>query len=73
MTVTTSDPPLGLTKLLFKENDMKTKEEYIDDVKQAMIEEELKEAGFDFATAIATKAEIAAGAACGQLAIINED
>ena len=52
---------------------MKTKEEYIDDVKQAMIEEELKEAGFDFATAIATKAEIAAGAACGQLAIINED
>lgn len=33
---------------------------------------ELKEAGYDFAVAIATKAEIENGAACGQLAIINE-
>lgn len=33
---------------------------------------ELEQAGFDFAVAVATQAEIEAGAACGQLAIINE-
>jgi hypothetical protein len=33
---------------------------------------QLEDAGFDFAIAIATEDEIAAGAACGQLAIINE-
>ena len=31
------------------------------------IEKELKDAGYEFATAIATKAEVEAGAACGQL------
>lgn len=36
------------------------------------ITNQLEEAGFDFAIAIATQAEIQAGAACGQLAIINE-
>jgi len=36
------------------------------------IKEELQKAGYDFAIAIATKAEIAAGAACGQLAMIEE-
>lgn len=40
--------------------------------KEEMIKLELKEAGFDYAVAIATKAEVEAGAACGQLAIINE-
>ena len=33
---------------------------------------ELKNAGYDYAVAIATKAEIEAGAACGQLSIIIE-
>lgn len=33
---------------------------------------ELKSAGYDFAVAIATKSEVENGAACGQLAIINE-
>ena len=37
------------------------------------IKEQLKEAGFDYAVAIATNAEIKAGAACGQLSIIVED
>lgn len=36
------------------------------------IKNSLEEAGFDYAVAIATQAEIAAGAACGQLAIIGE-
>jgi len=36
------------------------------------IQEQLKEAGFDFAVAIATEAEITAGAACGQLSLIVE-
>ena len=36
------------------------------------IREELCEAGYDYATAVATNAEIEAGAACGQLAIITE-
>jgi len=37
------------------------------------IKKELEDAGFDYAVAIATEAEINAGAACGQLAIIDED
>lgn len=37
------------------------------------IKEELEAAGFDYAVAIATNAEIQAGAACGQLAIIDEN
>jgi len=35
--------------------------------------EQLKEAGYDCAIAIATQAEIKAGAACGQLSVILED
>ena len=34
---------------------------------------ELKEAGFDYGVAIATKAEVEAGAACGQLSMIVEE
>lgn len=37
------------------------------------IKEQLEEAGYDFAVAIATKAEVENGAACGQLAIVDED
>jgi adenine C2-methylase RlmN of 23S rRNA A2503 and tRNA A37 len=33
--------------------------------------EQLKDAGFDFAIAIATEPEIKAGAACGQLSLIT--
>lgn len=33
----------------------------------------LDEAGYDYAVAIATQAEINAGAACGQLSIIIEE
>jgi adenine C2-methylase RlmN of 23S rRNA A2503 and tRNA A37 len=36
------------------------------------IRKELEEAGFEYAVAIATQAEIEAGAACGQLAIVIE-
>jgi adenine C2-methylase RlmN of 23S rRNA A2503 and tRNA A37 len=36
------------------------------------IVQELKDAGYSFGVAIATKAEVEAGAACGQLAIITE-
>ena len=36
------------------------------------IQQQLEEAGYDYAIAIATKAEIEAGAACGQLSIITE-
>lgn len=35
------------------------------------IKEQLEEAGYDYAVAIATQAEIEAGAACGQLSIIE--
>ena len=38
-----------------------------------VIKKQLEEAGFEYAVAVATKAEIEAGAACGQLAIITED
>lgn len=34
--------------------------------------QELKEAGYDYGVAIATQAEIKAGAACGQLSLITE-
>lgn len=34
---------------------------------------QLKDTEFDYAIAIATKAEIDAGAACGQLSIITEE
>jgi hypothetical protein len=34
---------------------------------------ELKDAGFDYGIAIATQAEIKAGAACGQLSLIVEN
>lgn len=37
------------------------------------IKTQLENAGFDYAVAIATEAEIAAGAACGQLSIIIEE
>ena len=37
------------------------------------IKEQLEAEGFDFAVAIATEAEIQAGAACGQLAIVDEE
>lgn len=36
------------------------------------IRKQLEGAGFDYAIAIATEAEIGAGAACGQLSIIIE-
>jgi adenine C2-methylase RlmN of 23S rRNA A2503 and tRNA A37 len=39
---------------------------------QQQVETELKNAGYDFAVAIATDAEINANAACGQLAIVTE-
>ena len=35
------------------------------------IKKELEQAGYDYAVAIATQAEIDAGAACGQLSIIT--
>ena len=34
---------------------------------------QLEEAGYDYAIAIATEAELSAGAACGQLAIIDQE
>ena len=37
------------------------------------IKNELEQAGYDYAVAIATQAEINAGAACGQLSIICEN
>ena len=36
------------------------------------IQKQLAEAGFDYAVAIATNAEIKAGAACGQLSLVVE-
>lgn len=36
------------------------------------IKETLEQSGYDFAVAIATNSEIENGAACGQLAIIEE-
>lgn len=37
------------------------------------IKKQLEENGYDYAVAIATKAEVEAGAACGQLSIIIEN
>lgn len=37
------------------------------------IKEALEENGYDYAVAVATQAEINAGAACGQLAIVCEE
>lgn len=37
------------------------------------IKQDLEKAGFDFAVAIATNAEVQAGAACGMLACLNEE
>ena len=37
------------------------------------IQQELEAEGYDHAIAIATEAEVEAGAACGQLSIITED
>jgi hypothetical protein len=34
---------------------------------------QLNESGYDYSVAIATQAEINAGAACGQLALITEE
>ena len=36
------------------------------------IKSQLEEFGYDYAVAIATEAEITAGAACGQLSIITD-
>lgn len=37
------------------------------------IRQQLESAGYDYAVAIATQAEIEAGAACGQLSLLVED
>jgi adenine C2-methylase RlmN of 23S rRNA A2503 and tRNA A37 len=37
------------------------------------IKNQLANAGYDFAVAVATQAEVEAGAACGQLAILNTE
>jgi len=37
------------------------------------VKQQLKEAGYDHAVAIATEAEIQAGAACGQLSLVVEE
>ena len=37
------------------------------------IKKQLEEAGYEYAVAVATQAEIEAGAACGQLSIIVGD
>lgn len=42
------------------------------DMPMHKISDQLKEAGYDHAVAIATEAEIQSGAACGQLSIITE-
>lgn len=36
------------------------------------LKDQLEEAGYDYAIAVATQAEIENGAACGQLSIITE-
>jgi hypothetical protein len=38
-----------------------------------MVKAQLDEAGYDYAIAVATCAEVEAGAACGQLSIIIEN
>lgn len=44
------------------------KQEFTDTVK-----EQLESSGYDYAIAVATNAEVEAGAACGQLSIITDD
>jgi adenine C2-methylase RlmN of 23S rRNA A2503 and tRNA A37 len=39
----------------------------------ASIAKQLEAAGFDYAVAVATQAEIDAGAACGQLSLVIEN
>lgn len=39
---------------------------------EEQIKKQLEENGYDHAIAIATEAEVEAGAACGQLAIVDE-
>lgn len=36
------------------------------------IQKQLEQAGYDYAVAIATQAEINAGAACGQLSLVTQ-
>lgn len=43
------------------------------DYTMEQIQQQLEEAGFDYAVAIATQAEVEAGAACGQLSIITSE
>lgn len=40
--------------------------------KATQVVQELNDAGFDGAVAIATEAEVNAGAACGQMCLVNE-
>lgn len=40
---------------------------------ETTIVDQLKDTGYDYAVAIATKAEVEAGAACGQLSIVTEE
>lgn len=37
------------------------------------IKQQLEDLGYDYAVAVATEAEVAAGAACGQLSIITQE
>lgn len=37
------------------------------------VKQQLEDAGYDYAVAIATDAEVQAGAACGQLSLVVED
>ena len=43
-----------------------------EDFSRDKVLKELKEAGYDYVVAIATQAEINAGAACGQLSLVLE-
>jgi len=40
--------------------------------KEDKVKKQLRKAGYDFAVAFATRAEVETGAACGQLSIITE-
>jgi len=37
------------------------------------IKKQLEDSGYEYAVAVATEAEIEAGAACGQISIVDED
>ena len=43
------------------------------DINMDRIKNQLENSGYDYAVAIATEAEISTGAACGQLAMLDED